>query len=115
MPVGVGPGGNAAQNGLTDAQFIAKVRRILRDTGSYQPDKFPADGITGGLAAGSKPFKLTQPPIMPGTLLITTVAPPVGGWVVDYDDVGDIPIAGHVNVITDTGELVFPTAQIPAT
>lgn len=114
MPVGVAVLGGPAQNGLTDQQFIAKVRRILRDVGSYQPDKFPADGTTGALTAGSKPFKLTQPPVMPGTLLISTAAPPVGGWVVDYDVVGDIPIAGHVNVITDTGELVFPTLSVPA-
>lgn len=112
MPVDV-PTANAAQNLLNDATFIAKVRRILRDVGSYQPDKFPADGTTGSLTAGSKPFKLTQPPVMPGTVLLSAVGNPPsgqpGGWVIDYDDVGDIPPPNHVNIITDTGELIFNT------
>jgi hypothetical protein len=113
MPIVV-PGPNNAQNNLNDATFIQKVRRILRDVGSYQPDKFPADGNTGNLAAGSKPFKLTQPPIMPGTVLITTANPPPGGWQVDYDDSpSDVPPPNHVNVITDTGELIFPAGAAP--
>ena len=112
MPVVVNLSNNAAQNGLTDAQFIAKVRRILRDTGSYQPDKFPADGTTGALTAGSKPFKLTQPPIMPGTAILQAVG---GPYTIDYDDAVDVPPAGHVNIITDTGELIFATPPASGT
>lgn len=111
MPI-VAPSGSNASNGLPDAYFVQRVRRILRDLGVWQPDKFPTDGTTGALTAGSKPFKLTQPPIQPGTVILSA---PGGPYVVDYDDPSDVPPAGHVNIISDTGEVVFNTAPAQGT
>lgn len=112
MPVVV-PSTNAAQNQLPDATFIGKVRRILRDQGVWVPDKFPTDGITGVLTAGAKPFKLTRPPVMLGTVVLTA---PGGAYIVDYDDSpSDTPAAGHVNIISDTGEVVFNTPPAAGT
>ena len=108
MPVIVPGAPNGAQNNLPDSYFIGRVRRILRDNGVYMPDKFPTDGVTGALVAGSKPFKLTKPPVLVGTVVLSA---PGGPYTVDYDDSpSDIPIAGHVNIITDTGEVIFNTA-----
>lgn len=105
MPVVI-PSSGPAQNGAPNATFLDKVRRVLRDQGVWVPDKFPTDGIVGALTAGGKPFKLTRPPVMIGTAILTA---PGGPYVVEYDDVGDIPPAGRVNIISDTGEVVFNT------
>jgi hypothetical protein len=97
-----------ATSGLTAAQQIAKVRRMLRDNPTWVPEKYPTDGVTGAITPGSKPFKLQHPPIMLSPLPVVTA--PGGPYTVDFDDNGDVPAAGHVNIVSDTGEVIFPVA-----
>lgn len=61
-----------ATTGIADTVFVGKVRRILQDFPTSQPDKFPTDSITGAMSAGSKPFKLTRPAIWIGSLPLIT-------------------------------------------
>jgi hypothetical protein len=107
MPVIVPSGPNPAQNGLPDSAFIAKVRRILRDQAPIFAEKYPTDSTTGGVVAGAKPFKLMKQPVMFNSVLLTA---PGGPWVIDYNDAVLPPPAGHVNINTDTGEILFSTA-----
>jgi hypothetical protein len=96
-------------NSNPDSFFIAEVRRILRDQPVWYGESQPTDNTTGALTAGSKPFRLQRAPVITTGVVLTA---PGGPWTVDYNDVGVIP-AGHVNIISDTGEVVFPSA--PAT
>lgn len=106
MPVVV-PSSSAATGGLSDAVFIDKVRRAIRDLPAVQSEKYPTDGTTGGPAAGAKPFRLEHQPVTANSVVLTA---PGGAWVVDYNDSALPPPAGHVNVNTDTGELSFSSA-----
>src|SRR6266566_5441682 len=107
----------AATNGRADALFIADVRRILRDQPVVFSESQPTDGTTGSLtAAGSKPFRLQRAPVWTGTNRIFVLTAPGGAYTVDFDDPTFIPAVGppaHVNIITDTGEVIFPAP--PAT
>jgi hypothetical protein len=98
----------APNNNQTNAQFISEVRRILRDQPVYYGESQPTDGTTGALTAGSKPFRLQRAPVINAGVVLTA---PGGapGWTVDYDDVV-APVANHVNIVTETGELVFNPA-----
>jgi len=101
-------------NGNPDSFFIARVRRDLKDTPVTFKDSFTGDGQTGGLAAGSAPWRTTRAPVVnptkemlqPGAGASVTVnGAPV---TVLYDSL-IFPTPGQVNVITDTGELIFGT------
>jgi hypothetical protein len=97
------------QSTLSDSDWIIKVRRALRDLPAIQFENKPADAKTGGYVAGAAPFRLSHQPIVSGSVLLTA---PGGapGWTVDYNDTVLPPAANHVNVNTDTGELVFSSA-----
>lgn len=99
-----------ATNGRTDAQFVADVRRCLRDQPVIFNESQPTDGTTGVLVAGSKPFRLQRAPIWQGTGFVLNLAAPGGPYTVDLDNY--TPAAGHVGVITDTGEVIFNTAPL---
>lgn len=95
-------------NTLSDADWIIKVRRAMRDLPASQNDKFPTDGTTGGQLAGQKPFRLGHQPVVASSVVLTA---PGGPWTVDYNDpFPPGPAGGHVNVNTDTGEVTFPAA-----
>lgn len=96
----------AANNGNANAYFITEVRRILRDQPVWYGESQPTDGTTGVLTAGSKPFRLQRAPVIATGVVLTA---PGATWIVDYNDVG-APAANHVNIITDTGEVIFNTA-----
>lgn len=98
----------APNNNNTNAYFIAEVRRILRDQPVYYGESQPTDGTTGAITAGSKPFRLQRAPIITAGVILTA---PGGapGWTVDYNDVG-APAVNHVNIVTDTGEVIFNVA-----
>lgn len=68
----------------------------------------PTDGARGTISATSQPFRLGGAPIVANPA--TTVTAPGGPWVVDFDDSPDVPATGHVNIKTDTGEIIFPAA-----
>lgn len=92
---------------LSDADWIIKVRRAMRDLPATQNEKYPTDATTGGQLAGQKPFRLQHQPIVSGSVVLTA---PGGPWTVDYNDLFPPgPAAGHVNINTDTGELLFPS------
>lgn len=95
------------QSTLSDSDWIIKVRRALRDLPTLQSESKPTDGKTGGYAAGANPFRLSHQPIVVGSVQLTA---PGGGWTVDYNDATLPPASGHVNVNTDTGEVIFNTA-----
>lgn len=99
----------AANNGNTDAFFIAEVRRILRDQPVWYGESQPTDGTTGALTAGSKPFRLQRSPII---LNSATVTAPTGTWVPVYNVT---PTAGQVEIVSDTGEVIFPSAPVTGT
>lgn len=44
-----------------------------------------------------------------------TLSAPGGPYTVDYDDSPDTPAAGHVNIVTETGEVIFATAPTTGT
>src|SRR5207302_10902381 len=98
------------QNGNPDSFFIAEVRRILRDQPVWYGESQPTDNTTGALVAGSKPFRLQRAPVIKAGVAITA---PGGPYTVDFDDPAGTPAAGHVNIVSDTGEVIFNTA--PAT
>lgn len=89
----------AATNGLADSIFVGKVRRILQDFPTSQPDKFPTDSITGAMSAGSKPFKLTRPAIWVGTTPL--VSAPGASYAATFDQ--PVSPATAVPVIADGG------------
>lgn len=99
----------ANQNGNPNSFFVAEVRRILRDQPVWYGESQPTDAATGAITAGSKPFRLQRAPVIASGVILTA---PGGapGWTVDYDDVGGIPALNHVNIVTDTGEVIFSSA-----
>jgi len=101
-----------ASNGQPDSFFIAEVRRILRDQPIWYGESLPTDGTSGALAAGSKPFRLQRAPVISTGVTLTA---PGGAWIVDYNDSPATPAAGHVNIVTDTGEVIFPSAPAVGT
>lgn len=107
MPIVVPGLASPGQVGGSDAQFIEKVRRAIRDLPAAQSEKYPTDGTTGGPAAGAKPFRLEHQPVTIGSVVLNA---PGGPWTVDYNDAVLPPPINHVNVNTDTGELSFNTA-----
>src|SRR5438105_14704547 len=101
-----------ANNGNTNAFFIAECRRILRDQPVWYGESQPTDGASGSLAAGSKPFRTQRAPILTVGAVLTA---PGGPYTIDYDVAGGTPVAGHVNIVSDTGEIIFPTAPTVGT
>lgn len=96
-------------NGFPNSYFIARVRRELRDPPKTFTDTFTGDALRGGLVAGSQPFTLQRSPIInPNQEAVNGVQCKVSGGTVTvvYDTT---PAAGQVNVVTETGELVFGT------
>jgi hypothetical protein len=114
MPT-IPPTSSQAQTGSADTVFINKVRRILRDQPVVFSESQPTDAATGSLAAGSKPFRLQRAPVWTGLNRVFALTAPGGPYLVDFDDTGFVPGAGHVNIITDTGEVVFPAAPAVGT
>jgi hypothetical protein len=108
MPIVV-PGASGAQNNNPDALFIQKVRRILRDQPVVFGESQPTDATTGSLTAGSKPFRLQRAPIWVGPGFVFNLTAPGGPYAVDFDDTGFTPPTGHVNIVSDTGEVIFST------
>jgi hypothetical protein len=101
MPYRV-PGGDP------DVYFINRVRKALRDQPVWFQEPFTTDGVKGSVTvAGSSPFRLKRAPVIGAGVVVTLNA--VGQTVV-YDTT---PIAGQVNIVTDTGEFYFST--VPAT
>ena len=99
-----------APNGNPDAFFINEVRRILRDQPAWFTDSLPTDGTNGVVnVAGSKPLRLQRAPVVRSGAVITA---PGGTYTVVYDVA---PIAGQVEIISDTGEIVFNTAPASGT
>jgi hypothetical protein len=116
MPINVPPTRAGATNNNPDSYFISEIRRILRDQPVIFGDSLPTDGVTGALTAGSKPFRLQRAPIWTGTgnVLVNLTAANVV-YPVDFDVPSYIPVAGRVNIVTDTGEVIFLTAPITGT
>src|SRR3989442_1509507 len=97
MPLRV-PGGD------TDAYFINRVRRALRDQAVWFQDPFTTDGVKGAVAtAGSSPFRLKRAPVVSGSVTMTLAA---AALTVKYDVA---PTGAQVAVVTDTGEFYFAT------
>lgn len=101
-------------NGNPDTFFIARVRKYMRDVPVTFRDAFTGDGVTGGTTPGAVPWRVNRPPVInptaevlqPGAGVLVSVN--AVAQTVEYDSaVG--PVAGHVNVITETGELYFGT------
>jgi hypothetical protein len=109
------PFGGSSSNNSADTVFIDKVRRILRDQPVVFSESQPTDNTTGSLAAGSKPFRLQRAPVWTGLNRIFNLTAPGGPYTIDFDDVGLVPGAGHVNINTDTGEVIFPAAPAVGT
>src|ERR1700730_13839581 len=108
MPVII-PQGNLSQNGNLDNYFVNKVRRILRDQPVVFGESQPTDATTGALTAGSKPFRLQRAPVWIGLNYVLVLTAPGGPWTIDLDDSPPTPPTGHVNINSDTGEIIFPT------
>jgi hypothetical protein len=91
-----------ATNSASDATFITKVRRAIRDLPAFQNEKLPTDGTTGGPTAGAKPFRLTHQPIAASSVNLT--AP--GGVPSSYRAaiLGDVP-AGYWRAGEASGDL----------
>ncbi len=91
----------------------------MRDTPVSFRDPFTGDGVTGGTAAGSVPWRVNKPPIInpasealqPGAGVAISVASVAQAIL--YDS-AVAPVAGQVNVITETGELYFGTVPAAA-
>lgn len=79
----------------------------MRDQPIWYGESMPTDATSGALAAGSKPFRLQRAPVIGAAVALTA---PGGPWTVDYNDVPPTPPASHVNIATDTGEVIFPSA-----
>ena len=106
-------------NGNPDTFFIARVRRTLKDVPRTFRDPFTGDGMTGGQTAGAVPWTVTRPPIIspgkealqPGAGVLVTVSGVA--QTVLYDSAVS-PAPGQVDVITETGELIFGTVPAAA-
>src|SRR5256885_8845538 len=102
-------------NGNPDGFFVARGRRELRDPAKTFTDPVPGDGLRGSFAAGSQPYTLQRQPILNGAVetQINGLTCTVNGTpqTVLYDS-AIAPVAGQVNVLTETGELVFGTVPI---
>jgi hypothetical protein len=99
----------ASQNGQPDSYFIARIRRELRDKPRTWPEQIPTDGVSGTLtAAGFGPYQLKRAPVVASGVVLTA---PGGPYTVVYDTP---PAAGQVEIITETGEIVFPAAPAAA-
>lgn len=114
MPIVVPPS-SPATGGQPDSYFVSEVRRILRDQPVWFAESQPTDGATGVLNPGSKPFRLQRAPVIQLGVQLSAPGAPVGGYQIDFDDSGGVPGVGHVNVISDTGEIVFNTAPLVGT
>jgi len=85
----------------------------LRDQPVWFNEAPPTDGARGTISATSQPFRLQRAPVVPNSA--TAVTAPGGPWTIDFDDSPDVPAAGHVNIKTDTGEVIFPAAPAVGT
>lgn len=99
----------APQTGQPDSWFIARVRKILRDTPVWVAENIPTDGSKGALTAGSGPFRLQRSPVVGSGVVINAPGPITQ---VVYDTAAD---ATHASVTTDTGEVIFNAAPAAGT
>jgi hypothetical protein len=85
----------ALGNGQPDSFFIAEVRRIFRDQGSWQQETPASDGSRGAIAtAGSLPIHLQRPPVLrsvPVYLTAPTATGEVGAVTTSYLPLFDPP------------------------
>jgi hypothetical protein len=102
----------ASSNGNTDSYFINEVRRILRDQSVWYGESQPTDATTGSATGGSKPFRLQRAPVTVGSVQGLTA--PGGPWTVNYN-LSTLPTGTNVNIVTDTGEVIFPSAPAVGT
>ena len=104
-------------NGNPDSYFIGRVRRNLRDVPVTFRDPFTGDGITGGQTAGAQPWRLLKFPVVnpareslqAGAGRVVSVAGVTISPANTFYDSATAPGAGQVNVITETGEMIFGT------
>jgi hypothetical protein len=96
-------------NGRQDSWFIAEVRRLMRDEPVWYSESLPTDGVKGTIAAGSQPFRLQRAPVFqdPGNQVILRSTL----YTIVYDTT---PATGQVEIVTETGELIFNGAPASA-
>lgn len=99
---------NPPATGLSDAYFISRVRRSIREQAVWFEEPFTTDGIKGSVTvAGSQPFRLKRAPVVAAGAVLSLAAT---NQTVIYNG---IPGPGSfVNIVTDTGEFYWATPPL---
>lgn len=108
MPLPPGPQ-IGAETGLDEAQWIADVRDAMHDYSLAAIESAPADGSSGAGTASSLPYRVTRPPILDGSVLVSVAGAAQTVLEADKVAVGFVPTGTQVLVNLDTGELTFGT------
>lgn len=108
MPLPPGPQ-IGAETGLDESQWITEVRDAMHDYPLATVESAQADGTSGAGTAASLPYRVTRPPILDGSLLVSVNNAAVAVSEADKVAVGFTPGTGQCLVNLDTGEITFGT------
>jgi hypothetical protein len=98
-----------SETGLDESQWIADVRDAMHDYSLAAIESAPADGSSGAGTASSLPYRVTRPPILDGSVLVSVAGGAVTVNEADKVAAGFTPPGGQCLVNLDTGEISFGT------
>lgn len=108
MPLPPGPQ-IGAETGLDEAQWILEVRDAMHDYSLAAIESASADGSSGAGTASSLPYRVTRPPILDGSVLVSVAGGAITVNEADKVAAGFVIPAGQCLVNLDTGEISFGT------
>ena len=108
MPLPPGPQ-IGSETGLDESQWIAEVRDAMHDYSLAAIESAPADGSSGAGTSSSLPYRVTRPPVLDGSVLVSVNNAAQTVFEADKVASGFAPTGTQVLVNLDTGELTFGT------
>lgn len=108
MPLPPGPQ-IGAETGLDESQWITEVRDAMHDYPLATFETIQADGSSGASTASSLPYRVSRPPILDGSVLVSVNNGAVTVNEADKVATGFTPPSGQCLVNLDTGEITFGT------
>lgn len=106
MPLPPGPQ-IGSETGLDESQWIVEVRDAMHDYSLATIESAQADGSSGAGTSSSLPYRVTRPPILDSSVVVSVAGTPVTVNEADKVATGFTPPAGQCLVNLDTGEISF--------